>query len=594
LYAIHSYQRRCFLRFTWRLSLRTEERRFAWQIAGYVVSRSRFLSICFQGNPATAGASVRLDSVDVHHSLGNDEFVPYFQPLVVLRTGQLAGFEVLARWKHPELGMIGPDEFIPLAERDGWIDELTSQILREALASAHLIPAPLTVAMNVSPLQLRDLTLPRRIAEALETAGFPAERLVIEITESALVHNLERASVIAHELKAMGCKLALDDFGTGYSSLCNLQSMPFDTLKVDRSFVASMTELRQSRKIVAAVVGLGQSLDLTTVAEGIETQEQAEMLLWLGCEIGQGYMYGKPAPAEQIAAMVAAARDRIVIHESSPWKTVSDDHLDGLPAHRLAHLQAVYDGAPVGLGFIDRNLRYVNLNRRLADMNGASVEEHVGTPVAEMVPALFPMVEPLLRRALEGEVISEIEVTVPHPGTEPDETRLVSYQPAIDEGGEVVGVSLAVIDITERKHALEALRESEAHYRHMMEMNPQILWIMDPDGRNLDVSPQWEHVTGLMKAHAMNYGWLSSLHPDDMQPTADSVASMMHRGVPIDVEYRIKHHSGGWRWMRSRGTPRLDATGKIVCWYGSVEDIDDRKRLITVLPPLVGQFQPAA
>jgi PAS domain S-box-containing protein len=372
----------------------------------------------------------------------------------------------------------------------------------------------------------------------------------------------------------MGCRLSLDDFGTGYSSLLHLQSMPFDKLKVDRSFVSSMTEFRQSRKIVAAVVGLGQSLDLINVAEGIETQEQAEMLLWLGCEMGQGYLYGRPAPGDQLAAMLAAPPQCFVSSDSSPWHTVTAGCLDVQPAQRLAHLQAVYDGAPVGLGFIDRNLRYVNLNKKLADMNGATVEQHLGSPVAEMIPELFPAVKPFLERALRGEAITDVEATSPAADGVSEETRLLSYQPAVDEAGEVVGVSVAVVDITERKRALEALRESEEHYRHMVQLNPQILWIMDAQGKNLDVSPRWEPETGMMREHSSDRGWLNSLHPDDLEPTATRMAELMQRGAPIYLEYRTQDHAGGWRWKRSRGSPRSDAKGNIVCWYGSVEDIE--------------------
>ncbi len=202
--------------------------------------------------------------------------------------------------------------------------------------------------------------------------------MVVEITETALADNLERARKIAEELKALGCKLALDDFGTGYSSLRHMQSLPFDELKVDSSFVRSMVHQRESRKIVAAVVGLGQSLGLTTVAEGVETQEQAEMLCWLGCDIGQGWLFGKPISAEDLPAAISAPRQPIVRHPVFPGKSLSLGSLEGLPALRLAQLQAVYDGAPVGLGFLDRNLRYVNLNLQLAEMHGISAEEHLG------------------------------------------------------------------------------------------------------------------------------------------------------------------------------------------------------------------------
>jgi EAL domain-containing protein (putative c-di-GMP-specific phosphodiesterase class I) len=224
---------------------------------------------------------------DAYKALKQNQFVPFFQPIITLRTGQLAGFEVLARWQHPTEGIIPPDRFIGVAERDGWIDQLTRQVLEKAFVAASIIPDHLTLSINISPFQLGNLNLPEELRALANHAGFSLSRVIIEITESALIETLESASVIVSELKAMGCKLALDDFGTGYSSLHHLQSLPFNELKVDQSFVSSMTTNRESRKIVSAVVGLGQSLGLVTVAEGIETQEQAEMILWLGCDLGQ-------------------------------------------------------------------------------------------------------------------------------------------------------------------------------------------------------------------------------------------------------------------------------------------------------------------
>lgn len=348
---------------------------------------------------------------DVRHGIENDEFVPFFQPLVTLRTGQLAGFEVLARWQHPSAGILPPNRFIPIAEQNGWIGALTKRLMQKAFEAGRLIPEPLTFAFNVSPLELHDLSLPKRIQSAAEDLGFPLQRVVIEFTESALIDNVERAQTISNELKALGCKIALDDFGTGYSSLLHLQSLPFDELKVDRSFVGSMSQRRESRKIVAAVVGLGQSLGLTTVAEGIETREQAEMLLWLGCELGQGWFFGRPIPAEDLPATVEVPREKLSFnHSTGLWGGLVGNVL---PSQRLAHLQAVYDGAPVGLALLDRDLRYVTLNQRLADMNGAPVEEHLRKPVAEMVPQAFHHFEAFIRRSLGGEVITGVEARRP-------------------------------------------------------------------------------------------------------------------------------------------------------------------------------------
>lgn len=510
------------------------------------------------------------EHLDAYQALEKGQFVPFFQPIVTLRTGQVKGFEVLARWQHPLEGLIPPDTFIPVAEQGGWIGELTQQILQKAFAAAAALPAPLTLAVNISPLQLRDASLPEQIWGLASEAKFPLSRLVIEITESALIDNLRSAGSIGAELKKLGCRLALDDFGTGYSSLSHLQALPFDKLKVDRSFINSMTEKRESRKIVAAVIGLGQSLGLTTVAEGIETQEQAEMVLWLGCDFGQGDFYGRPIPAEELPACISAPRSKLFVKSGTAWKKVSAANLELSSTQRLAQLQSIYDGAPVGLAFLDQKLRYVSLNQRLADMNGASVEDHLGNPVAEMIPELFPYVEPYIRRALSGEALSDVETQIP----KTDKALLLSYQPARDEGGEVIGVSVAINDITERKRAERALMQSEAHYRSMVDLNPQVLWIMDPQGRNLDVSPRWDKTTGLMKSQSTDHEWLRAVHPDDIQPTVRSIAESRRDGSGIDVQYRVADGLGHWIWKRSRGAPRFDAVGSIVCWYGSVDDID--------------------
>jgi PAS domain S-box-containing protein len=401
---------------------------------------------------------MKTDLVEVLRAFENDEIVPWFQPLVELHTGQLAGFEVLVRWQHPELGPILPSNFISLAEKNGMIGSLTQRVLRQAFQTARLLPDPLILAVNISPCQLQDTNLPDQIRRAAECAGFPLKRLTIEITESALFNNLERAQATTRRLKAMGCRLAMDDFGTGYSSLAHLQALPFDVLKIDRSFISSMTNTRESRKIVAAIIGLGHSLGLITLAEGIETEQQADMLLLLGCEMGQGWFYGKAVPAAEIPSLIAAP-PRAAPEGLSPagggWAISS---LEALPTQRLAQLQAIYDGAPVGLCFLDCNLRYVSINQRLADMNGKPVCSYVGRTVKEMVPESFPALEPFLLRALQGESFSEIEGPRPpkKAGEEPW-TALLSYQPALDEANEVIGISVAVIDITEHKRTIESL-----------------------------------------------------------------------------------------------------------------------------------------
>ncbi|WP_348270054.1 EAL domain-containing protein [Edaphobacter paludis] len=519
-----------------------------------------------------------IDIGDVRRALDNEELVPYFQPLVELRTGRLAGFEVLARWQHPQLGLASPENFVRLADEHGLIGRLMEQILRKAFLSSLLIPEPLTLSINVSPTQLQNLGLPREIRETAEQVGFPLERLTVEITESALLNNLDQAKTISGDLKAMGCRLALDDFGTGYSSLGHLRALPFDELKIDRSFVASMTRARESRKIVAAIVGLGQTLGLKTVAEGIETEQQADMLLWLGCELGQGWLYGKAVPAEKISDLVSAPPRPISAGIMTPGDDWAVSSLEALPTQRLAQLQAIYDGAPVGLGFLDRSLRYVSLNQRLADINGTTVSAHMGRTVQEMIPAWYPMLEPYLLKALGGEPVSEVEVSRPQSiFGEKDFTALLSYHPAFDEADEVIGISVVVVDITEHKRTREALNECEEYQHTPVEPTAPMTWIMDAEGNSLHMSSSWVQATELSKKNMRNLGWLEALHPDDLESTMKMMKDALRSGKPIDVEYRVRNLEGDWKWMRSRGSARLSPSGEVIRWYGALENIDEHK-----------------
>ncbi|WP_160115006.1 sensor domain-containing phosphodiesterase [Bryocella elongata] len=522
----------------------------------------------------------------VRAGLSADEFVPFFQPVVKLHTGDVSGVEVLARWKHATLGIVPPGAFIATAEQEGLIGELTAVLMRKAFTAGRALPDPQWLAINISPHLLHDLALPKCIREAAEAAAFPLNRVVIEITESALVENLEHAQTISRELKAQGCRLALDDFGTGYSSLLHLQSLPFDELKVDRSFVGSMMERRESRKIVSAVVGLGQSLGLGTIAEGVETEEQAEMLLLLGCEMGQGWLFGRPVPAEQLSEATSARTPVRLRLSSSFWRDISHN---SPPGQRLSHLQALYDGAPVGLAFLSPDLRYVSINQQLAEMNAAPIHEHLGHLVSEMIPDVYAQLEPHLLRARAGDPVTAVEIAAPVRDTGHNQTFLVSYLPAFDEAGEVVGISVAVVDITFRKRAEAALRESEDHYRHMVELNPQIPWVLDDKGMATMISPRWKQITGMNEEEYRGRGFINALHPADQTRVVEAIEHSLHTGDPINVECRVRTSGGDWRWIHSRGAPRRDETGKIIRWYGSADDIDSQKRLEEELRRRVGE-----
>lgn len=224
------------------------------------------------------------------------EIVPYFQPVIDLKTGEATCYEVLARWPHRKLGMIAPSEFIPVAEEAGLVDALFWTLLSEACRKSLNAPGEFTLAVNISPSQVRDQWFPEKILRTLRETGFPAYRLEIEVTESATIGDIQRAKSSLMSLKNQGVKVALDDFGTGYSSLLLLRELPIDKIKIDRSFVAIMTSDRENETIVGALVGLGKALGLSVTAEGIEDAETAEALRAMGCGLAQGFYFGKAAP----------------------------------------------------------------------------------------------------------------------------------------------------------------------------------------------------------------------------------------------------------------------------------------------------------
>jgi PAS domain S-box-containing protein len=495
----------------------------------------------------------------------------------------VVGFEVLARTRHRKLGMHLPSNLISLAERNDLIGPLTWQVLGKAMRAAVHFPGKPRLAVNLSPNQLQDLALPRQFAEAAHAAGFPMDRLSIEITETALVRDVARAQAAAQGLKDLGCRLSLDDFGTGCSSMAHLQALPFSELKIDRSFVTPMTRRRESRKIVAAIIGLAHSLGLTTIAEGIETEEHADMLLWLGSDLGQGWHYGRPGPAEQ-ASETALRAPRPAAHGlSNPGRDWSVKSLEALPAQRLAQLQAIYDGAPVGLCFLDRELRYVSLNQRLATMNGASIADHLGKGVQEMVPGVYEQAEPMLKRALAAESITGVEIVRQARdgsfGRPPVQKAwlVCSYQPAFDEADEVIGVSVSVMDVTEERRVEEELVRMQTVEESVSVLHGQQVWTLDARGDELLHSADWARTYAAGSEHKLDLGWLEALHEEDLKPTIRKMKKSLRTGKPIDVEYRVVGDDQTWRWMRSRGLPRLDAEGGVTRWYGSVVDIHAEK-----------------
>jgi diguanylate cyclase (GGDEF)-like protein/PAS domain S-box-containing protein len=249
----------------------------------------------FETEMGTAVRERRLMENDLRHAISRQQLRLVYQPQVDIASGSVTGFEALIRWSHPTQGEISPGVFIPIAEESGLIMQIGEWVLLTACEEAATWHSPLSVAVNVSAVQMQNAQLPEMIADTLRKTGLAPERLEVEITETALVRDMNRALVSLRQIKALGVRIAMDDFGTGYSSLANLRAFPFDKIKIDQSFIKAVDSNEQSAAIVRAVLGLGAGLKLPVVAEGIERLEELDFLRGETCGEAQGFLLSRPA-----------------------------------------------------------------------------------------------------------------------------------------------------------------------------------------------------------------------------------------------------------------------------------------------------------
>jgi EAL domain-containing protein (putative c-di-GMP-specific phosphodiesterase class I) len=247
--------------------------------------------------------------LDLRQAIALGEFELYYQPVVNLRSNEISCCEALLRWHHPSRGLIAPAEFVPLAEETGLISQIGEWVIAAACAEAATWPGGISIAVNISPVQFRNHTLALKVAAALAASGLAAFRLELEITETVLIRDDITALATLHQLRALGVRIALDDFGTGYSSLSYLQRFPFDKIKIDRCFVNEIADSEGSSSIVQAVVNIADARNMTTTAEGVETEQQKRMLAALGCTEMQGFLFSPARPASELKRLYLARHE---------------------------------------------------------------------------------------------------------------------------------------------------------------------------------------------------------------------------------------------------------------------------------------------
>ncbi|MDE2561017.1 MAG: EAL domain-containing protein [Sphingomonadales bacterium] len=269
----------------------------------------------------------------IREGIAASEFVPYYERQMNLETGEITGFEMLARWNSPKHGMVSPEVFIPIAEEIGVIAEMSEMLIAQALRDARDWDSSLSLSVNISPVQLRDPWFAQKLLKLLLEANFPPSRLDVEITESCLHEKIGVVRSLVTSLKNQGVRVSLDDFGTGYSSLAQLRTLPFDQIKIDRSFIATLADNPDSETIVKAITSLGRDMNLPIIAEGIESNAIRQRLASLGKFRGQGYLWGKPLPASGVRDMLAAAG---MLAGIAPAAAIGPGRADEISAARRA------------------------------------------------------------------------------------------------------------------------------------------------------------------------------------------------------------------------------------------------------------------
>jgi PAS domain S-box-containing protein len=515
--------------------------------------------------PAVAEASAVSNSdrelyrTQIRAAIQQRHLQPAYQPIVDIRTGALAGFEVLSRWSDPLLGDIEPAEFIPKLESFNLIDEFLDDQLQAACAAAVRWPGQFFLAFNIAPAQLSRPDLAARIVTAIAPTGFALDRVTLEVTEGSLLSDAERAFINLRTLDARGVKIAIDDFGTGYSNLGRLETFPFQKLKIDRSFVSGLHAAPGKRRIAAAIIGLGQSLGITVVAEGVETAADELVLRRLGCEWGQGWLYGKAMPA---SAACEVAQRRLQHRGSRP-------SLDHSPFQQLCQLGTLYSQAPVGLALVSRSYHYVRVNERFAATRGMTCAEMEGLHVHDVVQgeALAKML-----RVLGASAVTDAPIVEQRSLSGRD--VLIFCSRVKDVCDEVIGFSVVAVDITERETAARQLAVSEEHFRCANELQLDIIWGAEPDGTLTYIGPTMLDAPGETMRQRIQR-WISRMHPDDYAKNHAKWLQWVPTGRDFEGVFRIQTQQGGYRWMRSRARPQKAPDGTILRWYGIITDIDD-------------------
>lgn len=389
-----------------------------------------------------------LDDRNIEHAFDMRHFVPFVQPMVDLRVGRIAGFEMLVRWMHPSKGLLLPEKFVGLIQDGSFSWKVTEAMLSQTCRAAAGWPDHLFLSVGLSDSQLQE-GIERRIATTAARAGFPMNRLIIAINGATIGRDFHRTRKVAEEIRRLGARISLDDFGTSQSDLAHARGLPLDQIRLDAGLTEAMTHGHSGWLVVANVLELGRSLGLSTVGKGIGKEAQLDMLGLLNCDVGQGELLGTPTRLE-VAQTRTADPDWNVV---TGFPTLSAMPNADLSFSTLWGLKETLElrsrgSRNIGLCTFDQDRRYRKVNKMLADINGRLITAHLGHVVGDILPSHRAVaVNAYLERVLSGEegIKYEIEKRADHAASA---HFLVSLEPIRDRRNTVTGVACVMENMT--------------------------------------------------------------------------------------------------------------------------------------------------
>ncbi|BCB05721.1 EAL domain-containing protein [Bacillus sp. KH172YL63] len=532
--------------------------------------------------------------IELHKALERKELTLYYQPKINLKTGKVTGFEALVRWLHPEWGMVSPGTFIPIAEDSGLIIPIGEWVLYEACSQNvrwHEQGLETTVSVNLSPRQFSQTNLVKMVKDVLKDTGLPAKCLELEVTES-MTADLDRAIETLQELKKIGVRISIDDFGTGFSSLNYLKRFPVDTLKIDQSFVKELYHHPNDETIVKMIISMAHHLNLTVVAEGIETQEQLVFLQQHLCDEGQGFLFCRPLPPEQLQVEIAE------IQKTVGKDGISQELNERMWAEELVHAarRDLQETIRLQQGL---TLKYKKVGGRFVHTfcEGELLYKFGMNPSQIIGKDLFDILtkEEAARKHTYYERAWEGEDNVSYEGS----INGVPYMArlgAVKKGGMIEEVICSCIDMTEQKRVEKALGDSEQKYRLIAENMSDLISIIDAEGNLLYASPSHEAVLGYKEGrYSENLNVLQYIHPEDEAVVIQTLKYMINNKKPLEIEFRYKHVNGEWMFLETSATPILGKDGEVEQIIAVGRDMTEKKRAEKLLwntekLALVGEF----